>query len=341
MVEAGLGSLALHAALVAWLLTQPFGPRLSHEQFQFALRYRDPVQLVAPPPELIRELTGAPPSTREVNLEGLMAEPGPAPPPLPPAPAPAPPAPKPESPGAPEAEPETPPEPQIESPAEETPQVARADNLVAPGPGALTLPSGSPEPSRAKPAKPASPFEAVGSGGFYSGSGPTSNAGSGAMIPAPPSANVQDAIREVAQAGGGGQGMIIGDVQARGGVFEARSMPPSRGDKGSSVQLLSDPKGVDFRPYLIRVLASVRRNWFAVMPASVRLGRRGRTAIQFSIDLRGNVPKLVIAVPSGSDSLDRAAVAGISASNPFPPLPAEFTGEEIRLQLNFLYNMKK
>jgi outer membrane biosynthesis protein TonB len=38
-------------------------------------------------------------------------------------------------------------------------------------------------------------------------------------------------------------------------------------------------------------------------------------------------------------ALDRAAVAGISASNPFPPLPAEFRGEQIRLQFTFLYNV--
>jgi TonB family protein len=103
--------------------------------------------------------------------------------------------------------------------------------------------------------------------------------------------------------------------------------------------LLSDPQGVDFQPYLIKVLAAVRRNWFAVIPESVRLGRRGTVTIQFSISRQGNVPKLVIASPSGAEPLDRAAVAGISASNPFPPLPSEFRGDQIRLQFTFSYNM--
>jgi outer membrane biosynthesis protein TonB len=49
---------------------------------------------------------------------------------------------------------------------------------------------------------------------------------------------------------------------------------------------------------------------------------------------------LVIANSSGTQSLDRAAVAGISASNPFPPLPAEFPGSDVRLQFVFLYNVK-
>jgi TonB family protein len=71
----------------------------------------------------------------------------------------------------------------------------------------------------------------------------------------------------------------------------------------------------------------------------VKYGQRGRVVIQFAIARQGNVPKLVISMPSGTDALDRAAVAGISASNPFPPLPPEFKGDTIRLQLSFLYNM--
>ena len=63
--------------------------------------------------------------------------------------------------------------------------------------------------------------------------------------------------------------------------------------------------------------------------------------IQFAIARNGSVPKLVIVANSGADALDRAAVAGISASNPFPPLPAEFKGDQIRLQLNFAYNIPK
>jgi TonB family protein len=107
---------------------------------------------------------------------------------------------------------------------------------------------------------------------------------------------------------------------------------------GSSLELLSDPMGADFRPYLLRVLSSVRRNWFAVIPESARLGRRGKVVVQFAISKDGKVPKLIIASPSGADPLDRAAVAGISASNPFPPLPDDFKGNEVRLQLVFVYN---
>jgi outer membrane biosynthesis protein TonB len=46
---------------------------------------------------------------------------------------------------------------------------------------------------------------------------------------------------------------------------------------------------------------------------------------------------LVIVTESGSGALDRAAVAGIGASAPFPPLPKDFTGLQVRLQLSFKY----
>ena len=133
---------------------------------------------------------------------------------------------------------------------------------------------------------------------------------------------------------------MVGDPgTGSGGIGEMMNQPPSPGQPKSALELLSDPMGVDFRPYLIRVLANVRKNWFSIMPESAKLGRRGRVAIQFSIDRRGGVPKLVIVAGSGADPLDRAAVAGISASTPFPPLPPDFRGDQIRLQFTFSYNM--
>jgi TonB family protein len=104
--------------------------------------------------------------------------------------------------------------------------------------------------------------------------------------------------------------------------------------------MTSDAQGVDFKPYLIRILALVRQNWLAILPESARLGNRGTVQLMFIIDRNGQVPKLVIASPSGSPSLDKAAVAGVSATVPFPPLPQEFKGKEIRLQFSFKYNIR-
>ena len=127
---------------------------------------------------------------------------------------------------------------------------------------------------------------------------------------------------------------------ARGGV---RSSPSdssvAMGDADASrLQLLSDPAGVDFKPYLIQVLSAVRTNWLTIMPEAA-LRRRGRVLVQFIIDRKGRMPKIVIAEESGTLALDRVAIAGVNASVPFPPLPQAYRGNEIRLQMTFSYNL--
>lgn len=208
------------------------------------------------------------------------------------------------------------------------PQVEMAQNLPPPVPA---LPGIAP-PEAPKPAPPKrdNPFEPVGA----------ASAPSSQPRIALPGGGVQETVKSVVK-GAGGAGLTIGDAPGAGGVTEGMVQTPRPGRPGSTLELLSDPKGIDFRPYLVQVLASVRRNWYAVMPESARLGARGRVVVQFIISRSGQVPKLVIATPSGFDALDRAAVASISASNPFPPLPAEFSGGEIRLQLVFSYNMPR
>jgi len=157
---------------------------------------------------------------------------------------------------------------------------------------------------------------------------------------APPKTDVQSVVHDMARGGGGQNSIVVGDLDQPPEMPASINVPPSLGRTGSSLELMSDPLGVDFKPYLTQILALVRRNWFAVIPESAKFGNRGVTQLQFIIDRSGQVPKLVIATPSGSEALDRAAVAGISASVPFPPLPNEFKGQQIRLQFAFKYNFK-
>jgi TonB family protein len=182
-----------------------------------------------------------------------------------------------------------------------------------------------PPPPQIKTEEPRLAFETPG------GTSPAKNLGLGRL--SAPSASVSEAMQNLARGGGGG-GMVVGD----GGVGDDVNLLPAPGKQGSNLELLSDPMGVDFRPYLLQILGTVRRNWFAVMPESASLGRRGRVAVQFAIAKDGKVTKIVFGTQSGADALDRAAVASISMSNPFPPLPNEFRGNVIRLQFTFMYN---
>ena len=96
---------------------------------------------------------------------------------------------------------------------------------------------------------------------------------------------------------------------------------------------------MDFGPYLARVVYVVRQNWYSVIPETARLGQQGRVALVFEILKDGKVGTLRLVGSSGADPLDRAALASINMSNPFPPLPQEFTGNHLVLEFIFLYNL--
>jgi TonB family protein len=172
---------------------------------------------------------------------------------------------------------------------------------------------------------------------------PAPNPGPGRSGPtiAIPNPSVQEAVRNLTRSAPQG-GQSVGDLGAdEGGNGIGLNLPPSAGRPRSNLELRSDPMGVDFRPYLLQVLAAVRRNWFAVYPEAARLGQRGQVTLEFAIAKQGTMTKVVFSGQSGAKALDQAAVAAISASNPLPPLPTEFKGDRVVLQMTFMYNMPR
>lgn len=116
---------------------------------------------------------------------------------------------------------------------------------------------------------------------------------------------------------------------------------PGQGTMGNGYELLTPTEGVDFSNYMARVLASVRRNWYAVIPQSVYLGDKGRVLVRFRITRDGVVPvgEPILEGTSGKEPLDRAALSSIRTSSPFEPLPPAFSGPYIELRFVFLYNL--
>src|SRR5215469_5970102 len=106
------------------------------------------------------------------------------------------------------------------------------------------------------------------------------------------------------------------------------------------LEVLSDTMGVDFGPYLARVLQNVRENWYNLIPEVARppLMKKGKLAIEFAITKDGSVAGMRLVASSNDVALDRAAWGGITASNPFPPLPTEFKGQYLALRFYFYYN---
>lgn len=136
-----------------------------------------------------------------------------------------------------------------------------------------------------------------------------------------------------------GAGIIVADPGLDQPSIAGANQTPAPCQNCSSLQLLSNPQDVDFTPYLKQVLRVVKQNWLTVIPAEARQGRRGNVTVRFVIDKKGVISSLVISSPSGTGSFDLAAATGLSMSNShFPPLPAGYRGDEIRLQMTFAYN---
>ncbi len=115
-----------------------------------------------------------------------------------------------------------------------------------------------------------------------------------------------------------------------------------KGSHGAGIEMLTDTEGVDFNDYFRRIYYIVKGNWEAVMPPSVSLGEQGVVSLHVKIMRDGSVPdpEPVMVYGSGKEPLDRAAVSSIRASNPFPPLPAQFKGPFIEVRYTYYYNIQ-
>jgi TonB family protein len=114
-----------------------------------------------------------------------------------------------------------------------------------------------------------------------------------------------------------------------------------RAERGDQAEILTDTMGVDFGPYMTRIVKTVRQSWYNVIPPSVYppVNKQGKVAIEFVIQKDGKVDKMKIDTFSGDLQLDRAAWGSISGSGPFPPLPKEFPGQILKLRLYYFYNL--
>jgi len=142
---------------------------------------------------------------------------------------------------------------------------------------------------------------------------------------------IEDATRAVASKRGAGGLGDNGDFGLGTGAH---------GRQVGNLEILSDTQGVDFGPYLQRVLHDVRQNWYSAIPESAEM-KHGSLIIEFAITKDGKVAGMKLITSSGDVPLDRAAWAGIVGSDPFPELPSDFGGPYLALRFKFFYNPTK
>jgi TonB family protein len=107
------------------------------------------------------------------------------------------------------------------------------------------------------------------------------------------------------------------------------------------VEILTDTMGVNFGPYMTRIVQIVKQNWYNNMPPSVYppIFKQGKLKLEFQILKDGTVTGLVRDTSSGDEALDYAAWSSITASDPFPQLPKEFPGKLLGLRFYYFYNL--
>jgi len=153
-------------------------------------------------------------------------------------------------------------------------------------------------------------------------------------IPSPGS-TVSQAIQSVANSHG------VTSVPFGGGNYGSGLRP--KVDRSGALEILSDTLGVDFGPYLSRVKLTVQDHWDPLIPQSAMPPemKKGLVVLEFAILKDGRVAGLRLVRSSGDVALDRAAYGSITYSDPLPKLPANFTGDYLKLRASFYYNPDK
>lgn len=156
--------------------------------------------------------------------------------------------------------------------------------------------------------------------------------------PAPPRPNfgnqsqsAGDAIRSAAQAAARNRGD---------GGDSGASIPVVHQGLNTGVDILSDTMGVDFDPYLKKIIREIYNTWLPLIPEEARppLNKQGETLIRFTILPDGRIGAMNLDGSTHDQAIDRAAWGSITGVGQFPPLPKEFHGPNLELRIHYLVN---
>lgn len=201
--------------------------------------------------------------------------------------------------------------------------------MRAPGPPKMTAPprprQAPPQRAQARPTPPAQPLPR--NNRALLSAPPQAPAPNFRTGPVNPNQQLQNAMKQAMQPGqyGGDDGM---------------GAPLQQPGMNGAVEVLSDTMGVDFGPYIQRVIYDTKRAWYPIIPEEAQppLNKQGVVQIRFKILRNGTVTDMHLDGPSGDVALDRAAWGGITGASPYPPLPKAFSGPYLELRFEFLYN---
>jgi GH43 family beta-xylosidase len=105
----------------------------------------------------------------------------------------------------------------------------------------------------------------------------------------------------------------------------------------SGVEILTDTQGVDFGPYMRRVMHTVYESWVKLIPKEAQppTHLEGSTVLRFTIAPDGCLGSMHLDASTHEVVLDRAAWGAITSIR-FPELPKAFSGPNLTLRIRFV-----
>jgi len=128
-----------------------------------------------------------------------------------------------------------------------------------------------------------------------------------------------------------------------GGGFGDEGIPRAPGvnhGMGAAPQILSDTQGVDFNPYLNKIMREIYETWLPLIPEEARppLNKQGETQIRFIINPDGTIGGMALEDSTHDDAINHACWGSITGVNQFPPLPKQFHGPNLELRIRYYTN---
>ena len=88
--------------------------------------------------------------------------------------------------------------------------------------------------------------------------------------------------------------------------------------------------------YVQSIVRAISQNWMQnTIDPAVRVARRAKTTVTFSINRDGSVKNIRITEPSGNPSMDDSAQRALLSIDHFPPLPPDYSGRYVDVIFDF------
>jgi len=149
--------------------------------------------------------------------------------------------------------------------------------------------------------------------------------------PGPPGVGAGAPLPDFSKYSRGAYGGGVGGY-GKGGGATGQAGGGGRQRVGMSIPL----KGYDLLPWATKVIDRLQLNW--ALPAVPEVPEAARISMVVVIKKTGELDSIEILEGTSLEALDRAALDAIRASLPFPALPADFPGDLLEINFEFVYN---